>query len=1034
MKKINILLLFFTLLHLNGYSQTATAPSGSGSSADPYLISSLDNLYWVSTSLINNATFSDGKFFLQTNDIDASSTSSWTNKWIPIGGRISIQPSNTSDDEGREFRGTYNGAGYTIDGVTYNNTFSGNNLNGFFGIVKGKILNLRLTNLSITTNSAKTGGLVAMLKNGGGLIYNCSTSGTIASTNVASGGLVGQNQGQIFNSYSTCAVSASSVAGGLLGLNQGNVYDSYSQGSVTTTINGAHIGGLIAEYSTNPLFRSYANTSITIAGNSTTNYDGGLIGRLRTNMSTTSGSENYWNTDVYTIGRGTVNTNSFFGSGLTSEELKDASNFGANWDFVNTWGFGFDGYPTLINKPNIWLGINSDWNNTSNWSLGVVPNSNAIISPNNTTAFLAKDMVDIPTGLSNYPVLTGNVTAYSIQINNGASIDLNGFSITSSFYFEQVGSNTSTWTGSTNNLWNDSSNWNPQFIPQNTNDIVIPNTINKPMISSSIELVNMTIQTGASLTLQPLTSLKVNGNITNNGQILFKSDATGSGQFDAFAGTISGSGNVVIERYIPARRAFRFLSSAITSSGSINANWQEGATSNTDNPNAGFGTHITGSTTGASGFDATPSGNPSLFTFDNATQSWEAVTNTDVNAITAGTPYRILVRGDRSIDVTSNSAVPTPTTIRSTGATTTLNTGTISINGLSQVASEYNFIGNPYPAAVDMNQVLSAATNMNQVTYWVWDPTLGGTPTPGQPGGRGAYVAVNVNDNTSNNGSSNANRYLQPGQAAFVQTAANGATTMSFEEGYKAVSQPQTQVFNVASTIRMKLYDAFSFANAGTSSDGLLLKFSEEGSNQLTFEDAMKFYNQDENLASVNGETLLSIESRAWPEVGETIPLFNNQYRKTSYVFEIELNEMNALEVLLKDHFTGTTAELQNNTHTLYAFEVDATIPASIANDRFEIVFEEETLSSDTPLFGEDFILYPNPTSSTFYIATRDIPGDEVKLTVRSISGQKVFTKTMTVPSNGQLQVELPELSSGMYLVELTHPKGGIFTSKLIKK
>jgi len=179
---------------------------------------------------------------------------------------------------------------------------------------------------------------------------------------------------------------------------------------------------------------------------------------------------------------------------------------------------------------------------------------------------------------------------------------------------------------------------------------------------------------------------------------------------------------------------------------------------------------------------------------------------------------------------------------------------------------------------------------------------------------------------------------------------------------------------------------------------------------------------------------LWSIESRALPLEGESIPLFTNTYRTTDYVFEAALSEINDVNALLRDHYTGTDTLLAKNENTLYAFEVDATISASIANDRFEIVFEEETLSSDTPLFGEEFILYPNPTSSTFYIATRGIQGDEVRLTVRSITGQKVFTNTLTVPSNGQLQVELPALSSGMYLVELTHPIGGIFTSKLIKK
>ena len=209
-------LFLFTFISLSAIGQTAAEPSGSGTATDPYLISSLNELYWVSTKQIENQSFSDGKYFLQTKNIDASDTANWSNGWIPIGGRSSITPNDSSDDESFEFGGTYNGSGFTINNLNYINNFSGNNLNGLFGSVIGTILNLSLANLSITTNSMKTGGLVGLLKRGG-KIYNCSTTGTITSTNNSAGGLVGQNQSTIFNSYSTCSVTALSVAGGLLG-------------------------------------------------------------------------------------------------------------------------------------------------------------------------------------------------------------------------------------------------------------------------------------------------------------------------------------------------------------------------------------------------------------------------------------------------------------------------------------------------------------------------------------------------------------------------------------------------------------------------------------------------------------------------------------------------------------------------------------------------------------------------------------------------------------------------------------------------
>lgn len=54
------------------FSQTASLPTGSGTSGDPYLIGTLDHLYWLST----NPDQWD-KVYRQTSNIDASATSGW---------------------------------------------------------------------------------------------------------------------------------------------------------------------------------------------------------------------------------------------------------------------------------------------------------------------------------------------------------------------------------------------------------------------------------------------------------------------------------------------------------------------------------------------------------------------------------------------------------------------------------------------------------------------------------------------------------------------------------------------------------------------------------------------------------------------------------------------------------------------------------------------------------------------------------------------------------------------------------------------
>ena len=50
-----ILLVFSFYFSLNNYSQTVIEPSGSGTSVDPYLMSSLGNLYWLASESTKGA-------------------------------------------------------------------------------------------------------------------------------------------------------------------------------------------------------------------------------------------------------------------------------------------------------------------------------------------------------------------------------------------------------------------------------------------------------------------------------------------------------------------------------------------------------------------------------------------------------------------------------------------------------------------------------------------------------------------------------------------------------------------------------------------------------------------------------------------------------------------------------------------------------------------------------------------------------------------------------------------------------------------
>lgn len=559
-----------------------------------------------------------------------------------------------------------------------------------------------------------------------------------------------------------------------------------------------------------------------------------------------------------------------------------------------------------------------------------------------------------------------------------------------------------------------------------TNDVLVQDgtyTTNGDISVNSISVLG-----DAAVEVRSVDVLTVGSAINNNGTFTFQSDASGSAQLaDATGVTITG--NVTVERYFPGRRAFRFVSSSVTTTSSINANWQEGASGYLVNPNPGFGTHITGVAPGSTnatlaqdgddGFDYSPSGNPSLFTFNAADQLWNAVSNTDTNTLTAGEAYRLMIRGDRSIDVTDNETTPENTKLRSTGE---LVKGPINLSPSISASGEYALIGNPFQSAVDMEQVLSSSTGFGTQFFYVWDPTLGGE------NGRGAYTTVNVSDGSSTGGSE-MNNFIQPYQAVFLQSTAP-SPTLTFEESHKATTEDQLAVFKtdtLSSYFNLLLFDEQSFNDNNTSDDGVSIFFTPNSSNDVDFYDAFKFFNLDENLARQEGDDFLSIEMRALPQAGEILSLHTSQYRTTNYVFQAEIGEFPSNDVFIYDHYTDTQTLLNQNTVTTYAFSVDESIVESIDNNRFEIRFES---SSPTSLSSEDFDLskismYPNPVDDQLHIK---LPS-QVKLEqarVFNMLGQKLMLTDTTL-------LQLGTLESGVYLVELQTNQGTL-TRKVIKQ
>jgi hypothetical protein len=102
--------------------------------------------------------------------------------------------------------------------------------------------------------------------------------------------------------------------------------------------------------------------------------------------------------------------------------------------------------------------------------------------------------------------------------------------------FEYTVSPTSfTWTGSSSTNWNTTANWNYNIVPSSSTNATIINVTNEPVVNEApatpAECQNLTISSGAVLTIAAGKALKVDGTLTNsagNSGLVIKSIANGN--------------------------------------------------------------------------------------------------------------------------------------------------------------------------------------------------------------------------------------------------------------------------------------------------------------------------------------------------------------------------------------------------------------------------------------------------------------------------------------------------------------------------
>lgn len=494
------------------------------------------------------------------------------------------------------------------------------------------------------------------------------------------------------------------------------------------------------------------------------------------------------------------------------------------------------------------------------------------------------------------------------------------------------------------------------------------------------------------------------GTLASGGNLVIVSNASATANIASGSGSITG--NVVVQRFIPSSaRRWRFLASPVTSATLSDL---------IDN------IHITGTGGATNGFDASGSNSASVFTYNETTTGdlntgWAAASNI-TNSMTPGKGFRIFVRGTREAgrltgSITSQDAV----TLDFSG---TVNSGNINMNPTYTVANGdandgWNYMGNPYPSAIDWNAFHDAGRSGSS-------PDFSGTDYAHLDAVVYVYnAATNSYDsyNPVSNGGTLTNGIIPSGAAFWVKASASNPT-MTLKESYKSTSTPGA-VFK--SEYKDKDF-RIRLTKDSINSDEMVLKYIDEATASKDAYDIAKMWGAEVNIATLGSDkSYLALNSKPFNGESDTVKL--SVYARTTGSYT--LNFVNAeefatnLPMYLLDYYTGDIVDLR--TQSTYVFQVNMSNTASYGDSRFELVVGKmpvvilPTALRDIENTSGKLAVYPYIAQSSISIG--GLKAGYAQFEIRDLNGRLIQQLQQAADQAGKVELNLNNLPAAMYMV-----------------
>ena len=1011
----------------NNTSQTTAAltyyTNGSG---DPALLASWNSSRNGTGS--NPTNFTSGEsFVIESGDV-MNTTSTWaisgTNSRLQIesGGTLTANHAITlaaattfQIDNGGTYIHNNNGSltstiflGTEVFGASSNfiinntPTFTAPSAPGYGNLTINTSTNATSVGLSSTLTQVQ--GNLTITSTGTGLIRYALTSTTSTSLNVG-GNLVLNGTSALFYLSSGSGGTASVTIAGDVIVSAGtlDMSNSASGGAGTLNIGGNfnQTGGIIKSTSSTPSTINFTGSGKTFTQSA------GTLTNTNINWTIADGASLTLNNDLpvatsrtLTVGGGTsgiIDCSSLAVSGAGTFTLSA----GATLKTASSTGVA--GSITTTSK-SFSSAANYEFNGAATGTFTTTPTANTVNNLTiNRSAGVALSQSIAVAGTLSHTSGKFALGAYTLTLNSGysgsaanslvgsASSNLTTTGTTGTLYFDQ------TTQGTTNVLKN---------LTLSSGSATLGNALNITAGSSS---GTVTVGSGASL--------------ATGGFLTLKSDALGTASVGNSAGTITG--NVTVERYIPAKRAWRALTAPLVGStnSSVYYNWQNNGTTI-----ANTGVEIwSNASTDASVTNAGLSS--SLLSYNSSSNTWTAITNTisaSLFSSSMNNPFMVFVTGPYASTSTNITNLNTfATTLKATG---TLLTGN---QTYATTAGKYNFIGNPYASPLDLSVMMNNTQNTTASfggNVWVWDANASGLNAVGT---YNLYTSGTYTNLTSNPVVT-AGTQIQSGQAFFVKSTDGAPFTIKESHKGSAFSNAVFKTGTLPELLRVGLYKQVN--NEWSGRDGAMtVILADADANQAS----NKMANGTENIAfTKNGASFAS--NHQLPLVASdvlNVKVWNTTVG-ANYKLKINTEEFSAtnLEATLEDLFTNVRTPLTlDGTAVEYPFTVTA--DAMSTGNRFRIVFQTSALGTTIPK-ANGFSIVPNPvTGDSFQVNLGSLGTGTYSYSICNTIGQEVEKGSIdTTSQNTNYTIKMNNSATGIYIMKIKGSDNSVFTAKIIKK